>query len=224
MTKKERDNIATVISGIFLIASLSLYWLVFNSSNYIVFFGIIFATFIIRTILTAMLPTKKKKQQGKSQRNKTNTATKTTTMKPSPNRLRSDKDIMEDTLENLSWREFERLCFLYFKAKGYKPKETSEGADGGVDLIIYNPKDQAHEAVQIKHYIHSGNQITVKEIRELHTAKKNHKCMLSMFITTSTFTNPALREADTFNIHCHNINWVKNNIVRWKDTQGMKIS
>ncbi|MFC5613717.1 restriction endonuclease [Metabacillus niabensis] len=46
--------------------------------------------------------------------------------------------MIKSKLEDLTWREFERLCYLYFKSKGYKASETSDGADGGIDLIIYN--------------------------------------------------------------------------------------
>ncbi|MBU9723820.1 MULTISPECIES: restriction endonuclease [Bacillaceae] len=224
MNKKDRSNVASVVAGLFLIGSLYLFLMVFNSSNYMVLLGILVVTFIIRILVQAILPKKKKKTVGRKKRTKPRSSGKASVAQDSPNRLREDKEIIKDTLENLSWREFERLCFLYFKARGYKPKETSEGADGGVDLIIYNPKDKAYEAVQIKHYIHSGNQITVKEIRELNSAKRNHKCALSKFITTTRYTNEALKQADVFNVDCHNIDWVRNNIVKWQEVQKKKIS
>ncbi|WP_246218514.1 restriction endonuclease [Litoribacterium kuwaitense] len=123
---------------------------------------------------------------------------------------------MKLPLEDLSWREFERLCYLYFKARGYKPQETADGADGGVDLVIYNRHHQAKEAIQIKHYLRSGNQITVKDIRELNSAKRNHGCMLARFITTSSYTKDALIEADQYRITCHDIHWIKNRIEKWR--------
>ncbi|WP_174880955.1 restriction endonuclease, partial [Metabacillus niabensis] len=126
--------------------------------------------------------------------------------------------IIKSKLEELSWREFERLCYLYFKSKGYT-SETPEGADGGVDLVVYNKHHKANEAIQIKHYLASGNRITVKEIRELSTAKRNHKCPLAMFITTSSFTKDALLQADKFSIECKDIHWVNNNIVKWQAQQ-----
>lgn len=124
-------------------------------------------------------------------------------------------------LEELSWREFEELCFFYYKAKGYKPCKTSEGADGGVDLIIFNRHQNTEVAVQIKHY-KKGKQIDVKLIRELDSAKKNHGCILAEMITSSRFTNPALVEADRRNIKCRDIEWVNSKLLLWREQQVEK--
>ncbi|MBB5174537.1 restriction endonuclease [Texcoconibacillus texcoconensis] len=207
------SNAAYVIGGVFLIGALSLYWLVFNSSNVYIFFGILFATVLIQRLTENVLSKKKTTAKKQTRKKKANTRS---------NQLRSDKEMISTPLEELSWREFERLCYLYFKTRGFKPQETSEGADGGVDLILYNRYHHAYEAVQIKHYINSGRQITVKEIRELHAAKRNHKCKLTMFITTSGFTQDALRQADDYHMDCCSYNWVNNHIVKWQEKQRMK--
>lgn len=182
----------------------------FKSNNIYILIGIVIATPLIETTTFRTLPKSKiggyKAKKKRLKQSKPN----------SFNKLRDDSLIIQSPLNQLSWREFERLCFLYFKAKGYSPLETSNGADGGVDLIIYNKHHKTHEAIQIKHYISSGNQITVKEIRELNSAKRNHNCILARFITSSTYSMPALREADKYKIECHDINWVKNNIVKWQ--------
>ncbi|MCR2823792.1 restriction endonuclease [Lederbergia panacisoli] len=193
MTKKEKRAISNVIAGLSLLVGLFLYWSVFNSNNYYLLFGLILATPVVERITYSILPDKKSKKRstGKKVKNKSLTNI------PS-NRLRDDKEIIGSKLEELSWKEFERLCFLYFKAKGYKTRESGEGADGGVDLIIYNRHHKAEEAIQIKHYLNSGNPITVTQIRELNSAKRNHNCVLSRFITTSSYTKYALREADDF--------------------------
>lgn len=163
-----------------------------------------------------------------SQKTKTSAQNKTTTNKKNPssktpqkehNLLRSEKEILTLPLDELNWREFERLCFLYYKAKGYKPRETSEGADGGVDLIIYNRHHQTDVAIQIKHYT---NPVTVKHIRELDSAKKNHKCILAEFITTSTYTTAAAREASDRKIEYRDRMWVENKILKWRDEEIKK--
>ncbi|RFA32239.1 hypothetical protein CAI16_18610 [Virgibacillus dokdonensis] len=136
--------------------------------------------------------------------------------------LRSDKEIIESPLEELSWREFERICYLYFKARGYKPRQTANGADGGVDLIIYNRHHQANEAVQIKHYLLSNNQITVREMRELNSAKRNYNCVLARFITSSGYTRQALMEADKYKIRCDHIDWVRSRIEKWRKSELAK--
>lgn len=213
MTKKERRAVSNGIATLFLLVGLFLYWMVNKSTNIYILFGLILATPIVERVIYSILPGEKTK---KSSTSKKHVKKKGNTIS-SPNRLREDKDIIASRLEDLSWREFERLCFLYFKARGYKPRETGEGADGGVDLIIYNRHHKAEEAIQIKHYIGSGNQITVERIRELNSAKRNHKCVLTRFITTSSYTRDALKQADDFNMVCHDLNWVKNKIVKWQE-------
>lgn len=101
-------------------------------------------------------------------------------------------------------------------------RKASGGADGGVDLILFNRTHNTNEAVQIKHYQASGRAITVKEIRELNSAKRNHNCALARFIATSTFTNPALVEADKFHIECHNKDWAKNRVEKWQKAEAAK--
>jgi restriction system protein len=218
MTKKDRRAVSNGIAALFLLAGLFLYWLVFKSTNIYLLFGLILSTPVVERIIYSILPGKKSKKRSTNKRQ----VKKKGNTNISPNRLREDKDIIASRLEDLSWREFERLCFLYFKARGYKPRKTGEGADGGVDLIIYNRHHKAEEAIQIKHYINSGNPITVERIRELNSAKRNHKCVLSRFITTSRYTKDALKEADDYKMVCHDLNWVKNKIVKWQEQEQKK--
>ncbi len=221
INKKDRKLLANVTSGLFLIISLYLYWIVFHSTNIYILFGIILTTAIIDGITYNALSKKgKTKKRANSSRNNSRKYKNTEDF----NRLRSDENIIESTLEELSWREFERICYLYFKARGYKPRETSNGADGGVDLIIFNRYHQTNEAVQIKHYLSSKNQITVREIRELNSAKRNHDCVLGRFITSSGYTREALIEADKYKIQCHSIEWVKSRIEKWRKSELAKIS
>lgn len=218
MTKKQRRDIASVAAVLFLLFGMYFYWFVFKSSSIWVFFAIPFFTLVLKEVIYRVLPDKAATK--KTVIKKVNNNSKPS--KNTPNQLPSDKQIIATNLEDLSWREFERLCFLYYKAKGYKPRETGESADGGVDLVIYNPYHKAEEAIQIKHYIRSGNQITVTQIRELNSAKRNHKCSLSRFITTSGYTRDALREADQYKMECHDLNWVKNKIVKWQEQERGK--
>ncbi|AEH47104.1 restriction endonuclease [Parageobacillus thermoglucosidasius] len=138
--------------------------------------------------------------------------------------VRPDNVILQLPLEELSGLEFEQLVFLYFKAIGYKPVKTPEAKDGGVDMILTNKADGLKIAVQVKHRYKSGNQITVKEIRELDSAKKNHRCISSWFITSGTFTNAALVEADTRRMKTSDITYVENKIIPWKERETAKIT
>lgn len=222
MNKQVRKSLVNVISGLFLMISLYLYWNVFHGTNMYSFLGILIATPIINGIMYKVLPVKGKGKKRVSSPRKNNS--KGHKSKKVFHQLRSDKEIIESPLEELSWREFERICYLYFKARGYKPRQTANGADGGVDLIIYNRHHQANEAVQIKHYLLSKNQITVREIRELNSAKRNYNCVLARFITSSGYTRQALMEADKYKIRCDHIDWVRSRIEKWRKSELAKNS
>jgi len=151
MNKKDRKKLSNVLTGFYLLIALSIFWMVFKSTNYYILGGIVLATPFIEVIIYNMLPDKQVKKKISTKKNAKQNGKKS---KAAPNRLRADDIILTLQLEELSWREFERLCFLYFKAKGFNPRETSEGADGGVDLIIYNRKHKTEEAIQINIILH----------------------------------------------------------------------
>lgn len=184
----------------------------YESNNIYYLFGILIVAVIVEEIVYSMLPGTRSRRRTSNKKRRANNESKNIPH----NRLRSDEVIMKSALEELSWREFERLCYLYFKAKGWDPQETDEGADGGVDLIVYNRDERGEEAIQIKHYIHSGNRIPVTAIRELNSAKRNHDCILASFITTSGYTANALVEADKYRIETYDIHWVERKIVQWQ--------
>ncbi|WP_017187231.1 restriction endonuclease [Alkalibacillus haloalkaliphilus] len=220
MNKKESKNAADVISGAIVIVGIFLIFQFSLSIYYI--FGLLIGIAVLHSVLTNLFHTKSKSKT-KNNKNKTNKKPKTKPKKSNDvphNRMLNDDEILKLPLERLSWREFERLCFLYFKDKGYKPQETSEGADGGVDLLIYNRHHQTYEAVQIKHYIRSGNEITVRELRELSSAKRNHNCLLARFITSSRFSNEAMKQADVFKVKTHGIDWLNSKVVPWKEQKA----
>lgn len=228
MNKRNRDTIAGVVSLIFLAGSWYLLFYIIPDTNvYIKISVLIFGTAAINGFTQRLLPKKKttKKSTSKKPTNSkqsVKTATKNGTSITSSNRLLPDDEILKLPLDKMSWKEFERLCFMYYKAKGYKPELTKDGADGGVDLIYFNRYHNTNIAVQIKHRVNSGRQVTVEEIRSLGTAKRNHKCILAEFITSSTFTNDALKEAGDFKIETHDIVWVKNKIVKWQREETKK--
>lgn len=216
MNKKQKNAISSLLSFTFLALGLYLWYNYLLDIWWMLFVIIVIASTVPHIILS-FVPDKKRTKVHKRLEN----APSYKGSKKGHNILRSEKEILTLPLEELSWREFERLCFLYYKAKGYKPKETSEGADGGVDLIIFNKYHATNEAIQIKHR-KTGNQVTVKEIRELVAAKRNHKCSLARFITTSSYTNNAQVEADKYKIETHDLLWVTNKILTWRELEVKK--
>ncbi|MBW7651342.1 restriction endonuclease [Anoxybacillus sp. ST4] len=136
--------------------------------------------------------------------------------------VRPDDVIIRLPLKELEGLEFEQLVYLYLKATGWKPIKTSEAKDGGVDIIVKNKIDGLKIAVQVKHYYMSKTQVTVKDIRELDSAKKNHRCIGTWFITSGTFTNAALAEADTRRMKTSDVVFVETKIIPWKEREAAK--
>jgi len=231
MKEKEKQSLGSFLALLIVIGLWQVRDTVISISpvfeNAVIYlFSSLFIGIFIGLFVMNLLPSKKKKAKKKS---KTKTIHKPESSNKKVNNtpvkhalLHNDKEIMTLPFTALTWRDFERLCYLYYKAKGCKPRETSNGADGGVDLIIYDSHHKTDVAIQIKHY-QKGKQITVKEIRELHAAKRNHNCILADFITTSTYTNAALIEADKFQITCRQKEWVENKILRWRDEAAVKL-
>ncbi|GAC92334.1 restriction endonuclease [Anoxybacillus flavithermus NBRC 109594] len=223
MGKKERQLIAGLVGFAFLAVILLNYS---KFANVYAFWGtLLFGIIVIPVLVERMLPAKKSPKKNTPRKS---ASTKKSTAKNSLNGnkkkygVRSDDEIISLPLRDLNGYEFERLCYLYFKAMGYNPEITPPAQDKGVDLILTDKKEKFKIAVQCKHYINSGRQITVKEIRELVGAKRNHRCIKGWFIATTTYTNAALAEADTHHIDCFAIEFVENKIVAWKEREVVK--
>lgn len=230
MPRKQVTEIQNLLSLFFMVIGFFLYDPLKNfiDPTILIFGGILLSVFLGYGI-GSLIPVKKTKRKSTKKKTTNSSATKKTTNKKATNnvpkkghnQLRGKKEILTLPFDQLTWREFERLCFYYFDAKGQKPEETGEGADGGIDLIIWNKEDNGREAVQIKKY--TKQQVDVRIIRELNTAKKNHKCMLARLITTSDITLAAMREADDNRITTNDKTWVQNKLLTWRDQEAKRL-
>lgn len=220
MDRKQKKNLIELlrISLIFI----ALYFVFRESLNIYALIAALVIPNILAQVLLLLLPKDKKRKSKASQKKKVKNTSNNSKNKVPTTRLLPDSEIIKMSLEKMSGLEFERLCFLYYKAKGYKPKETPKGADGGVDILIYQRNHNDYEAVQVKHYLNSGNNITVREVRELNSSKQNHGCVLARFITTSTYSKEAMLQADKWRIETHDILWVRNKIDTWRKEEAKK--
>jgi len=96
-----------------------------------------------------------------------------------------------DVINSLEWKRFEELCAEYYCLKGYKIKVTPLGADGGVDIYLYENRspDKILGIVQCKAW--TDKPVGVKEIRELYGVMTDIGCRLGVFITLKGFTKDA---------------------------------
>jgi restriction system protein len=210
LNKKTRKEVANVVAGIFLIVSLGLYFYL-KINNFYILIGILFVTLLIELTLLMILPTKQSRKRNSPKNKK---QFKVNNRVPPGRRLPIEK-LIHMELDKINGHEFEELCRAYLSSKYKHVEKTKDQKDGGVDIVYVN-EDGLRVAVQCKHYLRSGKLIDVNDIRKLDSARKNHKCMLSEFITTSRFTKPALAEASDRRMETHDILWVKSNIDSWR--------
>lgn len=97
-----------------------------------------------------------------------------------------------DSLEALTWQDFEELLGEVFRRKGYRVEPTVGGADGGVDLILHGPEGCV--LVQAKHWQRS--QVGVKVVRELYGVQQSEGAAGSILVTSGSVTEEARRFAE----------------------------
>ena len=101
-------------------------------------------------------------------------------------------------INTLDWKVFETLCSQYFDAKGLRNNETSLGADGGVDLIIYENDTAKPTAIaQCKKW---SNPIKVGALREFYGVMSQYHVAKGYFFTTNEFYKTAIKFAEENNI------------------------
>ncbi|MFD1736130.1 restriction endonuclease [Bacillus salitolerans] len=144
-----------------------------------------------------------------------------TTLKKTKKNL-TDTQIIASEFSELDGFQFERLCYLYFKDLGFKPRETPPSGDHGVDLIITDPKDGLDIAVQIKNYSPS-NTVGNNDLIKLMGGKRAYKCPGTLFITTSSYTNKALEFATESKMEIWNGLIVDQKIGKWRKKKLKKI-
>lgn len=163
-------------------------------------FGLIIGGGLIVSIAMSLAEKKLSLKRGKRRKSTTRRNTKKVGMSKPINRaeLRSDKVILTTPINDLSAKEFERLCALYFREyKGYKVEEPGQkGNDGGVD-IIYTDRKGVRTAVQCKHW--PNRTVGPDVMRDLNTAKsKVHpSCLYGLLVTSGEVSKGVIDIANT---------------------------
>lgn len=101
------------------------------------------------------------------------------------------------SLENMHWRDFERLTAEYFRRRGYNARDNLfAGADGGTDVRL--EKDGHHYLVQCKHW--RQRQVGVKIVRELAGIIASQGASGGYVVTSGRFTSGARQFAQSMQI------------------------
>jgi restriction system protein len=102
----------------------------------------------------------------------------------------------QDSLNNMSWRDFEFLVGEYFRRRQFSVEETKDGADGGVDLIA--KKGREKYLIQCKKW--KTSLVGVKVVRELLGAMVGYGATGGIVVTSGEFTKDAIAFARANNI------------------------
>jgi restriction system protein len=93
-----------------------------------------------------------------------------------------------ELLKCLDWKRFEELCTWYFQESGHTAKVTGAGADGGVDIWIYDAADAGTVSGVAQCKAWTDKQVGVKEVRELFGVMNHVGCRYGVFFGMSGFT------------------------------------
>ena len=108
--------------------------------------------------------------------------------------------LTREALDRLEWRRFEELTQGYFEKTGWSARRSAVGADGGIDIFLEKPEPEKRLAcVQCKQ--RSNEIIGVTYIREFFGVMVSEGITEGYFVTTSTFSDGAIRFAQGKPLH-----------------------
>ena len=96
-----------------------------------------------------------------------------------------------DVLERVEWKRFEDLCCAFYREKGIGAETSALGADGGVDIRLFQDDANPARATAIVQCKAHNKPIGVKPIRELRGVMAHEKAEKAFFMAPSGFTEEA---------------------------------
>lgn len=96
-----------------------------------------------------------------------------------------------EVLDRMEWKRFEDLCCAFYREKGIRAETTRLGADGGVDVRLFqDDADPARLTAIVQCKAHS-RQVGVKPVRELRGVMAHEKVEKAFFMAPRGFTDEA---------------------------------
>ncbi|PKO52226.1 MAG: hypothetical protein CVU27_04410 [Betaproteobacteria bacterium HGW-Betaproteobacteria-20] len=92
-------------------------------------------------------------------------------------------------IQDLEWKRFEELSVAYYLEKGIRAETTALGADGGIDIKLY--QDDSGKPTTIIQCKAWGTNVGVKQIREFLGVMTHEKIVKGFYMTCSEYTNEA---------------------------------
>ena len=93
-------------------------------------------------------------------------------------------------IQDIEWKKFEELSTAYYQEKGIRAEATSLGADGGIDIKLYQDDTGVPSSiVQCKAW--NSRQVGVKQIREFLGVMTHEKIAKGFYMTSGEYSNDA---------------------------------
>ena len=96
-----------------------------------------------------------------------------------------------DVIDRMEWKRFEDVCCAFYNEKGIKAATTRMGADGGVDIRLYQDPDDLDRCTAIVQCKAWGQPVGVKTMRELRGAMAHENIERAFFMAPNGFTDNA---------------------------------
>lgn len=97
----------------------------------------------------------------------------------------------QDVLDQVEWKRFEDLCCAFYKEKGIRAETTRLGADGGIDIRLFQDEAAPERTTAIVQCKAWNQQVGVKEIRELRGVMAHENVEKAFFMAPQGFTEDA---------------------------------
>ena len=117
--------------------------------------------------------------------------------KSQPETKKPTLKLNKSLLRSIDWKNYENVCTAYLLAKNINAKTTGLGADGGIDIKVYNQSGEQTGVAQCKAW---KKKIGVNLVRELFGVMASEGIDKGIFFTTSTFTFDAIQFCRNKNI------------------------
>lgn len=94
-------------------------------------------------------------------------------------------------LDQVEWKRFEDLCCEFYREKGIRAATTRLGADGGIDIRLYQDPAQPSLVTSIVQCKAWNQLVGVKPVRELRGVMAHEKVEKAFFMAPNGFTEEA---------------------------------
>lgn len=191
--------------GIFLIVDFHFYYVI----------AVVFTSIVISNLLGPLLSPKDPKKRKVARYKKVTPKENNSTPWIVRDNVKPLEQLLTYDVTDLSEFDFQELCFGYFKNTYRKVEQIPTEIDRNVHFIIVN-REGSRIAVQVKHKMESGENVTSDEIQALIKGKRTHNCKYAMIMSTTDYTQDARDIAAEHEIEIYTYRWVENKVLHWR--------